>query len=116
MLAKIDPLPCPQRQATVCDRDDETGSEHRALDVRRHVVGPFDRVHEGLILGHDPIEGCLHIDANIGVCVLVDRQACRSVLEKHVQPADLDVLDFRDRVENLASDQVKPPAVGPYSD
>jgi hypothetical protein len=84
--------------------------------VRRHVVGTFDRVHEGLILGHDPIEGCLHIDPNIRIRVLVDRQARRSVLEKHVQPADLDVLDFRDRVENLACDQVKPPAVGPYSD
>ena len=40
-------LPRAQVQAALCDGDGETGAEHGALDVRRHVVWPLVRVHPG---------------------------------------------------------------------
>jgi hypothetical protein len=69
-----------------------------------------------LVFRNDPVESRLHIDANVGVCVLIDRQARRGVLEKHTQQADLDAFDLWYRIENLTRNEVKAPSVGANTD
>ena len=44
VLAQVDPLPGPEREAPVAHRQGERRPEQRGLDVRGHVVGALDRV------------------------------------------------------------------------
>ena len=75
--------------------------------MSRHVVGAFASVHERHRLGTDQVDSRFHIDANVRISVLVDRQTRRSVLNEHLQHANIEVSQFRQRVNNMAGDQVK---------
>ena len=81
-----------------------------------HVVRSFDRVHKGLVLRDDAIESRFHIDSNIWVSVLVDRQTRRGVLQKYMQEPNLNLIDRWDRREDLVGNQVEAATVGADAD
>lgn len=58
------------------------------------------------IFRSEMIECRLHVDADIGICVLIDAQASRGVLQKAVKGTDLDITNLRDSLNNFFRDQV----------
>ncbi len=46
MLAQINALPRPQYQVPIGYGNQLAGTQHRSLDVRWHIVGAFDRMHQ----------------------------------------------------------------------
>ena len=82
MFPEIDPLPCPESQPPLDDGDRKRRRSQRRLDVRRHVVRPFERVGEvGIVLRHMTIQPLFQIAPRRGIGVFLNRQARRGVLD-----------------------------------
>lgn len=79
--------------------------------MRGHVVGTFDRVDEGLVFGDQTIQRRFHIGSDIRVCIFIDRQARRGVLQENLQDPNSNVLEFGDCRDDLACNQVKAASV-----
>jgi uncharacterized protein YacL (UPF0231 family) len=54
----------------------------------------------------------LQITADIGICILIDGQRCRSMLNEEVEQTDLELTNFRQMVKNLTGDNMKAAAAG----
>ena len=107
MFAEVNALPSSEGQTSCSDRDDEGGSEQRRLYVGRHVIGAFQRVLIGEILRSQGVAQGLQIVSNLRRSVFVDRQRCRSVLDKQVKKADIEPFRFRADFPGCSGDQVK---------
>ena len=75
VLEQEDPLPGAELQPPIRDGDAELRLGQCALDVGRHVVGPFVIVAvERAILRHDPPQKRSEVAPNLGRCILLDQQ------------------------------------------
>src|SRR5690554_2114016 len=61
------------------------------------------------ILGYHDVEMALQVTPHIGICILVDRQGSRGMLDKQVQQPHFAVGQFRRLGQNFIGDQVKAP-------
>lgn len=59
--------------------------------MSRHIIRAFAGMDERHILGADQIHCCLHIDSNVRISVLVNRQAGRRVLDEDLQHPDFEI-------------------------
>lgn len=116
MLAQVDSLPGPQDGPAIADRYGHRTADHRRLDMRRHVVGPFQGMPERKVFASDQVEGCFQITGNIRISIFIDRQGRRRVQNENVHQADTHVLQFRHRRTDLVRDQVEPPGKRPQPD
>lgn len=112
MFAQINSLPGAELQPALLDRDAEAAAEEGRLNVRRHVVGPFQSVLVGKVLGGDGGEDPFEVVPDIAVGVFVDREGSRCVLQKDVQQSDPDGAQFRQPSNHVLSDQMKAPGQG----
>ena len=79
-------MPCqvPRAKRPELDGDDERHAEKRRLDVGRHVIGTFQRVLIGKILGSQCVGQGFQVISHFRGGVFIDRQGGRRVLEKQV--------------------------------
>ena len=86
MFAEVDPLPGPEVETPVRDGNRETAAKERGLDMRGHIVGPFNVVREiGGVFGGELIEVALQIRPDRRIGVLVDCQGRGGVLNKKMK-------------------------------
>ena len=75
MLEQKDPLPDAELKPAIGDWDRQLNLGQGALDMGRHVVGPFVIVAvERAILRHDPPQKRSKVAPNVGRCILLDQQ------------------------------------------
>ena len=72
-----------------------------------HIIGTLAGVDIRSRFRGDPVQRRLHINLNIRISILVDRQRCRCVLQKDVQQAHGNALQFSSCVEDLMSYEVQ---------
>ena len=96
VLAKVDSLPSPQGQSTFFDGHEQTAAEHARLHVCGHIVGAFNGMDERLVFRYDAIQYGLHIDSNVGIRVLIDRQRSRRMKQEEMQESNRNGLCFGD--------------------
>src|SRR5215208_2253468 len=72
-LAEEDPLPCPERETAVPQRDDHLGAHQRRTDVRRRVLLPRLDVLPAPVVADHPLERRLEVARNGRIGVFVDR-------------------------------------------
>lgn len=72
-----------------------------------HVIGTLDRVHERLILGHDPIEARFEIGSHIRIGILVDGQAGGGVLKKDMDQTHPNFGQIAEGLLHTFGDQMK---------
>ena len=89
VFAQIDPLPRSQQQATVANWYRQGTSQHRSLDMGRHIVGTLQGVNVGKAFGNDLVDRHLQVYGHVRVRVLVNRQRGGSVLNEDMQHAKL---------------------------
>ena len=78
MLEQKDPLPGPECQPPIGDRDRQLGLGQHAFDVRRHVVRTFVIVTvKRHILGDDPPQKRFEVMPDVRRGVLLDQQRGR---------------------------------------
>jgi len=86
MFAEVDPLPCAKKKRGLTDGDRHTGSEQGRFDVRRHVVGAFERVLVVMRpVGNEFAKMPLEIATHFRTDVLIDGKRSRRVLDEEVQ-------------------------------
>ena len=78
------------------------GNTHQAaFDMSRHVIIAFHGMTKGPVpipLGRDYfVESRFHVDADIRIGVLIDREGRGRVLDKQMAQSDLHLLDIRTR-------------------
>ena len=56
VLDQIDALPGAERERAAAHRDVQRNAGQHGLDMRRHVVGAFDGVHPGAVVGREPAQ------------------------------------------------------------
>ena len=66
-----------------------------------HIVGTLASVNERHRFRANQIHRCFHVDSNIRICVFVDRQAGRSVLNEYLQHSNAKLLQFGKCVNNM---------------
>ena len=85
MLEKVNALPGAEHHPAAGDRDRQRCLGERALDVRRHVVGPLGAMNEQRIaIRHEPLEKGDEVALHIGIGVFLDQQRCRRMPAKDV--------------------------------
>ncbi len=92
MFKKINALPCAKHHFAVGDRNTEVRWQQGGLDVRRHVIGTFVGMgqirHAGVCCRrHQTGEIVLQIRLHFRVCVFLNDQTGRCVLDKQRQKA-----------------------------
>jgi len=75
--------------------------------MSRHIVRSFTSVNERHVFRTDQIHRRFHIDSNVRISVLVNRQTGRSVLNEHLQHANFEITQLRQRINNMPRDQVE---------
>lgn len=80
----------------------------------RHVVRAFTGVDEGQGFRTERVCRGLHIDPDIRVCILVQRQSRRSVLDEEVHQADMECRQVSQLLQDFRGDQVE--STGPRSE
>lgn len=73
----------------------------------RHVVRSFERMDVRERFRDGMVHGRFKVDADIGICVLVERQRGRRVLDEDVEQADADLSKLRDRVQDVSGNEVE---------
>jgi hypothetical protein len=106
VLAQVDPLPCTKQQSTVADRRRDGRSHQRRLNVRRHIVGSFNRMNVWKILRRQFVERALQIGPHIVIRVFVDRDRGRGVLNENMQHSHANLLQLRQRLYDFPRDQM----------
>src|SRR5690606_33913868 len=97
MLPEVDPLPGAEREATVSHGNVEAYRGERALDVRRHVIGPLVCMPEPRgVLGNELVEELLEILTRGGIGVLLDAEARGRVADENVTEPDVDAALLHD--------------------
>src|SRR5215207_7352522 len=108
VLAEVDALPGPERQAATGDGQGERRSEQRRLHVGRHVVVTLEGVGPvGRALGNGAVEPAREVPPYVWARVLVERQRSRRVLDQHVQQADAQLVKLGQRAHDLPGDEVE---------
>ncbi len=83
MLKNIQALPGAECHASRDDRNGNAGAGQRGPDVRGHVVRPFHRVPESLLmLRHQLLEEVAHIERHVRVRVLLHDKGAGCVLHE----------------------------------
>lgn len=106
MFAEIKTLPCSEDQTTATDGNRQAAPKKTRLDVRRHVIGPFQAVIERLRLWNNLIQGLFHVRADIAVRVFVDREAGGRMHQENIDKADLNDAQFVDLRDYLVRYQM----------
>src|SRR2546421_13111943 len=72
-LTQEDALPATEEELAVGEGDGDAGADERGLDVRVGVLFRMAEAHA--VLRQERAQGVEHVAGNVGVCVLVDREA-----------------------------------------
>ena len=109
VLAQVDPLPRPEREPAVADRQRERRAEQRRLDVRGHVVRALDRVRPvRRVLGHRVVEPALEVAPHVRRGVLVEGQRRGGVADEQVREPDPQLAQLGQRLLDLAGHEMEP--------
>jgi hypothetical protein len=110
VLKDINTLPCPQAGAALLKRNRELGLSQGGLDMRGHVVGPLSGVAIWAIERCDATEKILQIVTDIRVCIFLNGERCRGMLDKQSEQAFSHTL-FLAPIDHLVRDIVQPRTV-----
>ena len=117
MFAEVDSLPGAEKQRALTDRDCQTASDQRRLDVGRHVVGAFERVFVVMrTVGNEFAKMPVQVATHFRTHVLVYSKRSGRVLNEQVHYADFDLAYLRELRHDFISDYVKATAAGLQSD
>jgi hypothetical protein len=109
-----DALPCTCVQPTICDRDGDTRTDKRRLDMCRHIITALCVMQVQtlalLILRHNPVQRRAHVGAYVFVVVLIQAERARCVLDEEVQQPGLVALDLRQLFQDGVGYEVRAPA------
>src|SRR5215468_7581405 len=111
MLGEIDALPGAERKRAVDHRYMQRYSGYHCLNVRRHVVRPFDCVHPAGSGRCDAVERRHQIGPHIGIGVLLDDERRRGMAQKERKDALLRP-GLGDEADGLTGEFNEPQTVG----
>jgi hypothetical protein len=103
VLDQIDALPRAERERAAGHRHVQGDAGQHGLDVGRHVIGAFNRVHPAGVLRRQPAQRRGEIGAHVGIGVLLDderRRGVAQVNEQHAVPG----AGLGEEARNLAGD------------
>ena len=92
VLEQINPLPSPQSELALQDRNRELHAGQDRTDVGGHVIGAFVRVPIVTILRRHAVEKCLKIGPNVPRGVFLYDQSGRGMPAKQGQKPGLDAM------------------------
>jgi len=108
MFTEEYPLPGSQGQLAVANRNDEGTAGKRCLNVRRHVVAPFDRMAVRKIFRSNLIKHPMEVRRYVGVCCFIDCQRCGCMPNEYVEQPHPTGFEFGQRFHNVSRNRVKP--------
>jgi hypothetical protein len=112
MLEQINPLPCPQGELALQDRNCELHAGQRRADVRRHVIGAFIPVPiSPRFLRRHAVEIRLQISAYVRRGVLLNEQSGGGVPTKQGQKPRLHLMRL-EPISDIAGNLDEPAATG----
>jgi hypothetical protein len=112
MLEQINPLPGPQGELALHDRNRKLHASQRRADVGRHVVWAFVCMPiSPRLLRRQAVEKCLEIGANIRRGVLLNEQSGRGVATKQGQEPGLQPAR-PEPIQDIARNLDEPSATG----
>lgn len=84
VFEQVETLPRAEGHMAVNDRNRERCMRQGRADVRRHVVGPFERVPIVFrVFGDQAFEEIAQVERHVGVGILLDDERTGSVLNKN---------------------------------
>ena len=87
-LAQVNALPRTQAQTALCYGQADRTTHERSFDMRRHVIGPFERMLViRCALRHQFVEAGSEIAAHRGIGILIESETGRRMLNEQVQQA-----------------------------
>jgi len=103
MLRHIDTLPGAERHFSADDRHVKTDAVKHRLDVRRHIVRPFNLVHPSVARRRDALKRADKIALHIRIGIFLDDERSRSVFEMK-QHNTIPRLGLFEKTRNFARD------------
>jgi hypothetical protein len=112
MLEQVNPLPSPQGELPLDDRNRELHASQNRADMGGHVVDAFVGVPISAgVLRRQAAEKGLEVGANVPRGVLLDEQSSGGMTAEQSQKPDLDLMRLQSIV-NFAGDFHEPEAAG----
>ena len=110
-LTQVDPLPGPQVQSSICDGNSHRTAYERSLQVSGHIICSFINMRiERVIFRHQVVNKCLKIRSYRSVCILIQSQSGRCMLDLNMHDSGIGQLACC--FFHPPGDQVKPPGMG----
>lgn len=82
-FTKINSLPSAEIKSAICDWNCKTVTDEGAFCVGWHIIVAFEGVLIiWLTLSDHAVEDAFHVDADVWICVLIDCQSGRCMLDK----------------------------------
>jgi hypothetical protein len=107
-LPQVDPLPGAQIEPPSGNGQLDRTAKNTALYMRRHVVRPFVGVNKaGIVFRYQVIQKAVKVAAHRWICIFVDGQARRGMLDEYLKHPLAQFFDFRKVVHNQARYQVE---------
>eukprot|EP00586_Coscinodiscus_wailesii_P019190 CAMPEP_0172494546 /NCGR_PEP_ID=MMETSP1066-20121228/51203_1 /TAXON_ID=671091 /ORGANISM="Coscinodiscus wailesii, Strain CCMP2513" /LENGTH=198 /DNA_ID=CAMNT_0013265609 /DNA_START=236 /DNA_END=833 /DNA_ORIENTATION=+ len=113
MFIQVNTLPCTQCEIPIPDRNVDTDPHERTLNVTGHVIVPLHRVMKRPVAvparRDNFIESHFHVSPDIGVSILIDCQASRSMLYEQIRHANFNLrYVLADGLVDVVRDEVTP--------
>jgi len=108
-------LPGSCRQLPIRNRNRNTRTHQRTLDMSRHIIQPLRRMPIQVplpILRCNPIQRITHIGPDILIPILVQTQCATRMLDKQIQQSYFVVFDLGKRGDDVVGYEVAAPGLG----